>query len=115
MLVMREAGAGGAPGAPGTQGQRAPNLTIFVRTIVNGGLVVDMLGNQGGPGGKGAIWALLRTTIPEFTLTRPGHRQWRACETTKMRDLFTGLFGLGILGLHPPPATVRPAPQPLQT
>lgn len=51
--VNGQPGTNGPTGVTGTAGQRAPSLTVFVRTIVNGGLVVDMRGNQGGQGGPG--------------------------------------------------------------
>jgi len=47
------AGATGASGATGSPGQNAPELTVMVRTIGNGGLVVDFGGGEGGEGGMG--------------------------------------------------------------
>ena len=46
-------GATGAPGNSGAGGQNAPGLMVMVRTIVNGGLVVDFRGDNGAEGGLG--------------------------------------------------------------
>ncbi|WP_416408379.1 hypothetical protein [Agrobacterium rosae] len=46
-------GAGGAAGTEGSLGYDAPKLTLMVRTIENGGLVIDMNGGDGGAGGIG--------------------------------------------------------------
>ena len=46
-------GATGASGNTGIAGTNAPELTIMVRTVVKGGLVVDMVGGQGGTAGTG--------------------------------------------------------------
>jgi len=46
-------GAGGAAGGEGGPGFDAPHLTLMVKTIVNGGLVIDMSGGKGGPGSIG--------------------------------------------------------------
>jgi hypothetical protein len=45
-------GADGSPGAHGTAGADSPDLTVLVRTMAKGGLVIDF---EGGPGGNGGI------------------------------------------------------------
>lgn len=46
-------GAEGAPGVTGSTGPSAPDLTLYVRTIGNGGCIVDFNGGTGGEGGQG--------------------------------------------------------------
>lgn len=46
-------GAEGAQGNPGLEGKDAPAVTVIVKSIANGGLVVDTSGGTGGPGGIG--------------------------------------------------------------
>jgi hypothetical protein len=46
-------GGAGAQGNPGLAGDNSPALTLFVRTIATGGLVVDFRGADGGEGGVG--------------------------------------------------------------
>lgn len=47
------AGTSGAPGASGLVGRDAPELTLMVRTLGNGGPIIDLAGGKGGQGGVG--------------------------------------------------------------